>query len=191
MTSNNRQNHRYGNSSKSRVERIFRMLMNKYNENPNKYSFNKIVNYTCQGYDLIGSSCNTHDSRRHFLVTNNHYEVWELPKRSNKGLRVTGDYIVLIKNLDFGCWYIAEMHHKFIKTPYDTIEEKVSYKCCGEFNISEDPKDGLLSSICTCAGGQCCRGVRSKVFDSFNVRKELGYHTTMKVIYKSFGLKLL
>ena len=190
MALNNKPNHRYGNRSISRVERIFKMLLKAVDENPNKYNFNKVANYTCQGYDLIGSSCNTHDSRRHFLVTNNHYEVWELPKRSNKGLRLTGDFIVLIKNTDFDCWYVAEMKHRLKKTSLNNIVEKVSYTCAGEFKISEDAS-GNLSWHCTCSGGECCRGVRSKVFDSFNVRKETGYHTTMKVIYKSFGLKLL
>jgi hypothetical protein len=103
---------------------------------------------------------------------------------------MTGDYIFLIKNLDFGCWYIGEMSHRFVKSG-GTIDEKVQYKCCGEFNISENLSDGTFSAVCTCSGGECCRGVRTKVFDSFNVRKELGYHTTMRVIYKSFGLKLL
>lgn len=191
MASNNKQNHRNGNRSESRVERLFKMLLKAEEINPNKYNFDKITFYTCQGYDLIGSSCNTHDSRRHFLVTNNHYEVWELPKRSNKGLRMTGDYMVLFRNVDFGCWYLAEMKHKFIKNSKSIIEEKVSYHCYGEFKISEDPATQKFSSHCTVGEDLCCRGVRSKVFDSFNVRKETGYHTTMNVIYRSFGLKLL
>ena len=189
MASKNTQNHRYGNRSESRAERIFKMLMNANDINPNKYSFNKIATYTCQGYDLIGSSCNTHDSRRHFLVTNNHYEVWEVPKRSNKGLRVTGDYMVLIRNLDFGCWYFAEMKHRINVTSAKNIAEKVSYYCYGEYNISEDSTTGKFSYKCTVGENLCSRGVRSKVFDSFNVRKELGYHTTMAVIHRSFGLK--
>ena len=174
-----------------KIIRIFKMMYKAEGGDINRYDCNSLVNYQCQGYDLIGSTCNTKDSRRHFLVTNNHYDVWEIPLKSNNGLRMTGTFLVLIYNVDFGCWYFAKMKHHFTISDHDIIKEIVSYCCYGELRISYNERTDLLSYYCLVGEGLCSRGIRSAVFDSFNVRKELGYHTTMNVIHRRMGLRLM
>ena len=79
------------------------------------YNLNKCVVYDCKGYDLIGSTCNVNDPERHFIVKNNHYRVYEFPAKggSTGKLRMTGDYIAIFQNLDFGYWTLTTMKHRF------------------------------------------------------------------------------
>jgi len=191
MSSVNNNNYRYKSDEFSIVKRAFALLSKSTDINLNKYNLNKIHSYTCKGHDLIGSSSNTQDPRRHFLVKNNHYKVYEIPMKSNKGLRMTGKFLVLFKNLDFGYWSASFMEHEFIKTQFSTVTEKVSYECIGEFELTMC-NDSLSIRTLTAIGNKCCRGTRSKgAFDSDNRRKEDGYHTTTKVINRTFGIKTL
>ncbi len=155
------------------------------------YNLNKCVVYDCKGYDLIGSTCNVNDPERHFIVKNNHYRVYEFPAKggSTGKLRMTGDYIAIFQNLDFGYWTLTTMKHRFVKDEYNNIIEKVSYHTYGEIQISVTPT--RISWKCISGEGKCCRGYKGKVFDSDNVRKENGYHTTYNVICRRFGIKLL
>ena len=153
------------------------------------YNVNNIVSYDCKGYDLIGSTCNVSDPNRHFIVKNNNYRVYEVPIKSNNSgkLRMTGDFIVLFHNLDFGYWILATMSHRFV-TGTGGIVEKVHYHCYGEVELSASPS-GYIHWKCIAGEGNCCRGFRGKVFDDDNIRKEAAYHTTWKVINKRYGWK--
>lgn len=156
-----------------------------------KYNLNKAVVYDCKGYDIIGSTCNVDDPSRHFIVKNNHYRVYEFPVKGNNSgkLRMTGDFIAVFHNLDYGYWTFTSMKHRFLKDKYGNIVEKVHYHCIGEINIFVT--NNRVSWKCITGEGKCCRGKKGKVFDSDNVRKELGYHTTNKVICKRYGIKYL
>ena len=151
------------------------------------YNVDSIISYDCKGYDLIGSSCNVNDSNRHFIVKNNHYRVYEVPVNTGKSskLRMTGDFIVIFHNLDFGYWTFAYMKHRFVGGT-GGITEYIHYHCYGEVELSAD-EHGKIHWICITGEGKCCRGFRGKVFDDDNIRKEVGYHTTWKVINKRYG----
>lgn len=152
-----------------------------------KYDFHHIHAYKCKGYDLIGSSCNTRDPNRHFLEKRNQYLVFEVPAKNNKGLRMTGEFLVAIKDPEFQRWYLCQMTHKF-KKQNTIITEDVNYICFGEIEVSCS-KNNTLSFRCITGKGKCVHGWRGKVFDGQQIRKYAGYHTTMNTIYKHFGIK--
>lgn len=163
----------------------------------NKYNLSKMVNYQCYGYDLTGSNCEARDPKRHFLVNNNRYDVYEIPMRSNKnGLHMTGNFAVLLRNLDFGYWTFALMNHQLRRDNRSAIlREIVKYWNIAELDvtkkISRDAKDGFYFSIyITEVGSRCCRGFKTQIFDDDDVRKLNGYHTSKRCIYKSFGIDL-
>ena len=154
-----------------------------------KFDFHHIHAYICKGYDLIGSSCNTRDPNRHFLEKTNNYLVFEVPAKYNKGLRMTGDFLVAIKNLSFQFWNIGFMRHRFRKQG-TVVKEDVQYTCFGEIYPTLSANNSL-SYHCTTGRGKCVRGWRGKVFDGDQIRKYVGYHTTMKTIYKHFGIRTI
>ena len=175
----------YGTDTLSIAKRLLRMNRVASEVNTNKFDLNKYATYECKGYDLIGSSSNTKDSDRHFIVKNNRYRVFEFPAKSNSGLRMTGRFLCVMKNLDYGFWIIAEMNHSFRESRFGNMIENVRYFCYGEFELTIT--DSGLSYKCITGTGKCCRGYKGKIFDGDNVRKESGYHTTWSVINKRNG----
>ena len=176
----------YGLSEMEIVTRLFKTEKFTEDFSECKYDLNKIVSYDCKGYDLIGSTCNTHDPNRHCIVKNNNYRVFEVPVNKHDGkLRMTGDFIVVYHNLDFGYWGVAYMKHRFVGDN-GGIREAVHFHCFGELELSLDDR-GKIHWRCITGEGKCCRGYRGIVFDSDNNRKEYGYHTTWKVINKRYG----
>ena len=161
---------------------------NKLFFNKNDFDFRKLTHYYCKGYDLVGSKCdNLHDPNRHFLIKPNHYEVWELPYKDNEGLKMTGDFFVLFKDIDNNIWIAALMNHNFEKSGKSIIEE-VSYACCGEYHVSIGNNGQINIQNVNAIGKNCVRGFRSNApFDSDDIRKEKGYHTTWKVIERAIN----
>lgn len=178
----------YDESNLKRVRKIVKSILS-YSANDRKalndLMLNRITAYECKGYDLNGSNAGTHDPRRHFLVNQNHYEVYEIPYNDHdpNDLRMTGHFLVLMKNTDFGKWYLANMTHKVIRSYIP--EELVDYSCLGEFEITEYM--GEISWRCTCSGGYVVNGFRTSTFDTDHVRMEEGYHTSYRIFTKKYG----
>ncbi len=179
----------YGESNLKRVKKIITSILGSKAQNKNELQhlkLNKITAYECKGYDLNGSSAGTHDPRRHFLVNQCRYEVYEIPYDDNdpSDLRLTGNFVCLIRNIDHGKWYIADMKHRVKRGAIPC--EQVTYHCIGEYEISADSR-GDINWLCTCSGGYCVNGLRTSVFDTDHVRMEEGYHTSYNIFVKKYG----
>lgn len=151
--------------------------------NKRDFDFRKLTHYYCKGYDLVGSKCNNlNDPNRHFLIKPNLYEVWELPYKDNEGLKLTGDFFVLFKDIKNNIWIASLMNHDFVKSG-GSIREEVSYACCGEYHVSIGANKEINIQNVNAIGKHCVRGWSSQApFDSDDIRKEEGYHISWKII---------
>jgi len=147
------------------------------------YDLHHIVCYECSGEDLIGNNNVTIENfkntpERHFLVSNNTYEVYECPSyNNNPSSKETGKYLVLFYNTNYQYYVLAGMKHNEQITR-GQLEEKVSYYCYGQYNVSyiNSKVDAVIQ---TCYGSELTLGdnTLSKKFDKRCVRKE-EYHTS-------------
>lgn len=151
------------------------------------YNLENIRCYRAHGSDLNGRNVKTNvKNRRHFLVSNNLYEVYEIPHFSNSKARpYTGNYLVLFYNTSFDYYVFATMNHDM--TVKDNIKESTEYYCYGKYEVLKCDASGVKLEK-TIKGHDLSVGFGSntketpKNFDEMNVRKESGYGVNPKKI---------
>lgn len=169
-----------------RIRQIVTSIARHEKINISLYNLEKIYCYRSHGRDLNGRrvSSNVVDDR-FFLVSNNLYEVYEIPNKSNTK-PYTGQYLVLFYNTDFDYYILARMNHK-VNISNGTLNESANFYAYGKYDILSCNAQGVKFYKSE-AGHKLNYGFGSKDketpnrFDSLGVRKRNGYHIEEKEI---------
>lgn len=124
-----------------RLRDLIQMLCDYEHINSSNYDLQNIncrrtVGNLLHGHNVSYDMC---DSGRSYFVTDNNYEVFEAPSKTNKKNSVYGSFLVLIHNTDFGYWMFGTMKvslNKEKSLSSKILSEKYFYNIFGHYNVT-------------------------------------------------------
>lgn len=167
-----------------RFRELFIKLCRKENIGLYDYNLYNIRVYDCYGKDLKGDNVkyNIIDNCSCF-VNNNYYEVYEIPKKTNKkGL--IGEFLVFVRNVSFDYYILLHLNYRINynrSKAQDKLCDIVKYHCYGKYSILADNQT-IIKDL---PGSKVDYGGNLPLkhnYDSRDMRK-LSYKTTSAKLY--------
>ena len=168
---------------------LLRMLCDYENIDYSSYDFDSINCRLTYGDLMTGTNvdCDIHDKSRSYFVSDNEYNIFEIPKIGKKG-QYYGSFLVLIHNTSFDYWMFGKMvcslnKNESIRTK--SVKDKYFYDIFGHYSVSFDGKVFLTK---TKRGNNIDLGLKSKSYCTYFDRKR-SYHTNDSKILNKIGFK--
>jgi hypothetical protein len=160
-----------------------------------QYDLFNMTAYDTSGHNMTGNntSYNTRTGGSCFVLDNK-YDVFEIPKKSNKKNSPYGEFIFFVHNTSFDYYLLGTMRVSLNKS--ETIasrfpSEKVSYRNYGKYFILYESLRNNITKIE--AGDAFDPGFTpskiSHIFDSYNSRKH-AYKTSNHKILRDLGFDI-
>lgn len=164
-----------------RLREVLHLLTEKEGVNLKDYDVNNIRCYQTYGLELKGKNVtvtNVPNSRTCF-VSNNKYDMFEIPSVKNKKGSCVGKFLVLIKNVSFNYYMLAELEYKILGTKNGHLVDEAVFYVYGQYSIESNTKRQFIKKLA--AGKNCDFGdskLQARGFDSSDFRKSVGYGTS-------------
>lgn len=109
-----------------RLREVIVALTRKCNINVNDYDLFRITCYCARGLNLMGNNVTFSNSslNRCCFVSDNSYEIYECPKKTNKH-KYVGNYLVIAHNTSFDYWIVTIMNYKISVDKYSPVDKVV------------------------------------------------------------------
>jgi hypothetical protein len=160
-----------------------------------KYDLFNIRAYETQGQAHAGNNIRYGtETGRSIFVEDNHYDVFEIPKKSNNKMSPYGEFIFFIHNTSYDYYMLGTLRATLNKSK--TIanrfpEESVHYVNYGKYIITFEPSRNNITKVEP--GKDFDPGYHPSevnyIFDSYNARKH-AYGTSNHKILRDLGLDI-